>query len=164
MACVRHLSAENTNTFYYYFQSWGGVLKTMACVRHKSTEDTDAFDQEIKRTSDILDQPRPRFYGFADWKMYKDYNKRMCVKKHFATRMRLNAIRKNTILPQELQVCFQGGEPTSQSLNVSKENNLGPGEKIRFMWSLKGLGPVVQSIVSLMSSLRGQLVKCFMTL
>ena len=27
-----------------------------------------------------------------------------------------------------------------------------------------GLGPVVQSIVSLTSSLRGQLVKCFMTL
>ena len=28
----------------------------------------------------------------------------------------------------------------------------------------KHLGPVVQSIVSLTSSLRGQLVKCFMTL
>ena len=28
----------------------------------------------------------------------------------------------------------------------------------------KGLGPVVQSIVSLTSSLRGQLVKCFKTL
>ena len=29
---------------------------------------------------------------------------------------------------------------------------------------VEGLGPVVQSIVSLMSSLRGQLVKCFTTL
>ena len=29
---------------------------------------------------------------------------------------------------------------------------------------IKSQGPVVQSIVSLMSSLRGQLVKCFMTL
>ena len=29
---------------------------------------------------------------------------------------------------------------------------------------LKDLNPVVQSIVSLTSSLRGQLVKCFMTL
>ena len=30
--------------------------------------------------------------------------------------------------------------------------------------TLKALGPVVQSIVSLKSSLRGQLVKCFTTL
>ena len=30
--------------------------------------------------------------------------------------------------------------------------------------STKSLGPVVQSIVSLTSSLRGQLVKCFTTL
>ena len=30
--------------------------------------------------------------------------------------------------------------------------------------STKALGPVVRSIVSLTSSLRGQLVKCFMTL
>ena len=32
------------------------------------------------------------------------------------------------------------------------------------MASAEDLGPVVQSIVSLTSSLRGQLVKCFMTL
>ena len=32
------------------------------------------------------------------------------------------------------------------------------------MNKIKDQGPVVQSIVSLMSSLRGQLVKCFMTL
>ena len=31
------------------------------------------------------------------------------------------------------------------------------------IFSFKNLGPVVQSIIYLMSSLRGQLVKCFMT-
>ena len=39
---------------------------------------------------------------------------------------------------------------------------IGPYDKIRR--KLVNLGPVVQSIVSLTSSLRGQLVKCFTTL
>ena len=37
------------------------------------------------------------------------------------------------------------------------------GELARMLMSVIQ-GPVVQSIISLMSSLRGQLVKCFMTL
>ena len=38
------------------------------------------------------------------------------------------------------------------------------GEIIRKELIIENQGPVVQSIVSLTSSLRGQLVKCFMTL
>ena len=37
-------------------------------------------------------------------------------------------------------------------------------KKQTLSYSPKNMGPVVQSIVSLTSSLRGQLVKCFMTL
>ncbi|XP_052251509.1 28S ribosomal protein S14, mitochondrial-like [Dreissena polymorpha] len=42
-------------------------------------------------------------YGFTNWPMKKDYTKRQCVKENFVTRMRLNAIRKNNILPLELR-------------------------------------------------------------
>ncbi|KAL4234085.1 28S ribosomal protein S14 [Mactra antiquata] len=42
-------------------------------------------------------------YGFTSWKMKKDFCKRQIVKEGFPQRMRLNAIRKNTILPQELR-------------------------------------------------------------
>jgi len=43
-------------------------------------------------------------YGFTNWPMKKDYHKRECVKDQYVTRMRLNAIRKNKILPKELRV------------------------------------------------------------
>lgn len=43
-------------------------------------------------------------YGFTNWPMKKDYYKRECVRDHYVTRMRLNAIRKNRILPKELRV------------------------------------------------------------
>lgn len=35
--------------------------------------------------------------------MKRDYLRRMCVKNEHATRLRLNGIRKNTILPKELR-------------------------------------------------------------
>ena len=83
----------------------------LTSMRNQSTEvtvtDMDNLSGDkpkSKRTVDIVDQPRPRFYGFTDWKMLRDYKKRMCVKEEYVTRMRLNAIRKNTILPKELRV------------------------------------------------------------
>lgn len=41
--------------------------------------------------------------GWTDWRMIKDYKKRMCVKEHAVDRIRLNALRKNDILPPEFQ-------------------------------------------------------------
>ena len=98
------------NVLIFPLQSWGGVLSSWMGIRNQSTESIDIqtteneVEKKRKRTCDFVDQPRPRFYGFQGWRMYKDYNKRMCVKEHFATRMRLNAVRKNAILPQALRV------------------------------------------------------------
>lgn len=41
---------------------------------------------------------------YVDWRMIRDAKRRHCVKQFNASRQRLNAIRKNTILPRELQV------------------------------------------------------------
>lgn len=117
MFCKLSLAQESNTgqlwTSSFYLQ-WEGLLKTLTSTRNQSTENvvtnitnlsnSSTEETKPKRTADIIDQPRPRFYGFTDWKMYKDYNKRMCVKEHYATRMRLNALRKNTILPKEIRV------------------------------------------------------------
>ncbi|WAR17135.1 RT14-like protein [Mya arenaria] len=42
-------------------------------------------------------------YGFTNWQQKKDHTKRQTVKEHYITRMRLNAIRKNRILPEEIR-------------------------------------------------------------
>jgi len=42
-------------------------------------------------------------YGFTNWQMKKDFVKRQAVKEGYAERMRLNAVRKNTILPKQIQ-------------------------------------------------------------
>ena len=81
------------------------MLSSFFGIRNQSTVSTDE-KKPAKRTCDIVDQPRPGFYGFVDWKMFKDYNKRMCVKEQYVYRMRLNALRKNIILPKELRVGF----------------------------------------------------------
>ena len=47
---------------------------------------------------------------------------------------------------------------------TAPHNTKTPNKKSVTIVLLKDLGPVVQSTVSLTSSLRGQLVKCFMTL
>ena len=96
------------------FKAWERTLQMITSatsVRNQSSVTisemdnlTDKEKPKSKRTVDIVDQPRARFYGFTDWAMLKDYKKRMCVKDEYATRMRLNAIRKNTILPKELRV------------------------------------------------------------
>ena len=46
----------------------------------------------------------------------------------------------NQISPEKKKHCclIQGGEPTSWSLYVSKENNLRPDDKIKYIWGLKG--------------------------
>ena len=49
------------------------------------------------------------------------------------------------------------------ALRVKSQSNFSPDCSVSTM-AYKHLGPVVQSIVSLTSSLRGQLVKCFTTL
>ena len=55
--------------------------------------------------------------------------------------------------------------PTSQLSTISEGvGHAGTGEERSEGHKHRNLGPVVQSIVSLTSSLRGQLVKCFMTL
>ncbi|XP_076437803.1 small ribosomal subunit protein uS14m-like isoform X1 [Babylonia areolata] len=40
---------------------------------------------------------------YVDWKMIRDVKRRQCVKQFNVSRQRYNAIRKNTILPRELQ-------------------------------------------------------------
>ncbi|XP_058122177.1 small ribosomal subunit protein uS14m isoform X2 [Anopheles ziemanni] len=49
-------------------------------------------------------------YGFqqvrnkwADWRMIKDHKRRQCVVQHAEDRLRVNSLRKNTILPIELR-------------------------------------------------------------
>ncbi|KAK6633306.1 hypothetical protein RUM44_003907 [Polyplax serrata] len=42
-------------------------------------------------------------HKFADSRMVKDYRKRLEVKKYGKERLRINALRKNKILPPELQ-------------------------------------------------------------
>ncbi|KAL8596779.1 hypothetical protein ACOMHN_053875 [Nucella lapillus] len=40
---------------------------------------------------------------YVDWKMIRDIKRRQCVKQFNVSRQRYNAIRKNNILPRELQ-------------------------------------------------------------
>merc|ERR1712126_733775 len=42
-------------------------------------------------------------YKFANWQMIKDYKKRKVMKETWSSRLRINALRKNDILPKELQ-------------------------------------------------------------
>ena len=37
--------------------------------------------------------------------MRRDVKRRRLVKEHFVERLRVNALRRNTIIPQEVQVC-----------------------------------------------------------
>ncbi|XP_070491052.1 small ribosomal subunit protein uS14m [Chironomus tepperi] len=41
--------------------------------------------------------------GWTDWRMIKDYKKRMTVKQHAVDRIRVNTLRKNDILPIEIR-------------------------------------------------------------
>ena len=50
----------------------------------------------------------------------------------------------------------------SSTIHICNTNTVDPGLTLQCLANT--LGPVVQSIVSLTNSLRGQLVKCFMTL
>ena len=43
---------------------------------------------------------------YADWRMVKDVKRRRTVKEFGAERMRINSLRKNDILPQELRVNY----------------------------------------------------------
>ncbi|XP_067640626.1 small ribosomal subunit protein uS14m [Eurosta solidaginis] len=40
---------------------------------------------------------------YADWRMIRDVKRRKCVKEYAAERLRVNALRKNDILPPELR-------------------------------------------------------------
>ncbi|XP_041471990.1 28S ribosomal protein S14, mitochondrial-like [Lytechinus variegatus] len=40
---------------------------------------------------------------YADWKMIRDVKRRRLVKEHHRDRLRINCIRKNTILPDEIR-------------------------------------------------------------
>ena len=42
------------------------------------------------------------------------------------------------LIPEIYQSESQGAEPSSWSLMFQKKNNLGPGDKIRYIWGLKG--------------------------
>jgi small subunit ribosomal protein S14 len=42
-------------------------------------------------------------HGWTDWRMIRDWKRRKCVVEHAKDRIRINAIRKNTILPVELR-------------------------------------------------------------
>ncbi|XP_014782959.1 28S ribosomal protein S14, mitochondrial [Octopus bimaculoides] len=46
---------------------------------------------------------QPVRFRFANWQMLKDYKKRQTIKEQYTERLRINAIRKNTILPKELR-------------------------------------------------------------
>lgn len=41
---------------------------------------------------------------YVDWKMLRDVNRRQMASEYADERLRINALRKNTILPKELQV------------------------------------------------------------
>jgi small subunit ribosomal protein S14 len=43
---------------------------------------------------------------YADWRMMKDVKRRKTLKEFGAERMRINSLRKNDILPQELRVKY----------------------------------------------------------
>uniref|UniRef100_A0A672KAA7 Mitochondrial ribosomal protein S14 n=1 Tax=Sinocyclocheilus grahami TaxID=75366 RepID=A0A672KAA7_SINGR len=42
---------------------------------------------------------------YVDWRMVRDVKRRQMAFEYADTRLRINAIRKNTVLPKELQVC-----------------------------------------------------------
>lgn len=44
---------------------------------------------------------------YVDWRMLRDVKRRQMAYEYADTRLRINAIRKNTILPKELQVCLK---------------------------------------------------------
>ena len=50
---------------------------------------------------------------YVDWKMLRDVKRRQSVKQFNVSRQRLNAIRKNTILPRELQASERSNEGQS---------------------------------------------------
>nr|CAG4650678.1 EOG090X0MNX [Sida crystallina] len=78
---------------------FGGIFQNMFGST-KSTLLNNQGNQVIK-----LDQP-VRF-KFADWRMIRDYKRRKCVAQYGAERMRINSLRKNDILPPELQEVAQ---------------------------------------------------------
>lgn len=41
---------------------------------------------------------------WADWRMKKDVRKRKALEEHFELKLRLNALRRNKILPPEIKV------------------------------------------------------------
>merc|ERR1712004_58720 len=61
-----------------------------------------------------------RSYRYVDWMMLRDQKRRMLVKKHAPDRLRVNSLRRNTILPRELQeladIQMQTGFPRQSSI------------------------------------------------
>lgn len=60
---------------------------------------------------------------YVDWKMLRDVKRRQCVKQFNVSRQRLNAIRKNTILPRELQASDRDSSPGCR-LDVNEGRSL----------------------------------------
>lgn len=52
-------------------------------------------------TSPVVSQVRGRY---VDWRMLRDVKRRRLVKEYAPVRLRTSAVRKNTILPREIQV------------------------------------------------------------
>lgn len=46
-------------------------------------------------------------HNWADWRMMKDVKRRNLLVKHGAERLRLKALKKNDLLPQEITVTLQ---------------------------------------------------------
>ncbi|XP_064597691.1 small ribosomal subunit protein uS14m-like [Liolophura sinensis] len=72
----------------------------------KSIAQTCAFPESLLHMSPnsamfapVASQQRP----LMDWRMMKDDKRRKMTKEYFPLRTRINAIRKNTILPKEIQ-------------------------------------------------------------
>ncbi|NXY21020.1 RT14 protein, partial [Atrichornis clamosus] len=61
--------------------------------------------QTLNFFNQVLPSPYPRQIRsyYVDWRMLRDVKRRKVVYEHADERLRINAIRKNSILPKELQ-------------------------------------------------------------
>ncbi|KAK2169249.1 hypothetical protein NP493_1199g02027 [Ridgeia piscesae] len=85
---------------------FGRVLGVFSTVTHFATECSAPLKQVMHQGWSSLSLPwqRTQVRGrYVNWLMLRDVKRRQLVKEYGPMRLRVNAIRKNTIIPREIQ-------------------------------------------------------------
>ncbi|OXB59310.1 hypothetical protein ASZ78_006776 [Callipepla squamata] len=74
---------------------------------------------------------------YVDWRMLRDVKRRRLAYEYADERLRINAIRKNTILPKELQVSLSKPDPGRNTRRKHERNNSNPSKPAaKFMFAM----------------------------